>query len=318
MTGTINDVETGLFSFSATDSRDYTTATGVTKQMIDYVRITANLEVPNPTTYGETTLTITGNYFNGSFGNVNNLLVVLYRIKENNEEYGEWQVASPTLKNNTYKAVINITGLNYLNSYTFQVRAYDMLETVTSKEVKVKTIPVFDWSENDFNFNVPVTFSAGYTINEASLTSDAYNANDLMSHKLMGAINALTNNYALETTYTTGSNYSSATGTESYLIGNNLRCYFNATRSSATSTGNIANEVVCSIKVKHSGKIATAFNISVPNGATGGLASFSTTNMENDGTYLTFDISLAAVDIASTQFSTYFTIPVTLNLNAYV
>lgn len=319
MTGTINDVETGLFTFSATDSRGYTTTTGISKNFIDYVKITSNIEVPNPTTHGETILTITGNYYNGSFGKENNILVVLYRMKENDSSYGDWQTATATInKNNTYKAVVNITGLNYLNSYTFQARAYDMLATVDSVEKKVKTIPIFDWGENDFNFNVPVVFSAGYTVAETSLVSDAYDANSLMSYKLMGVINAMSNSYQMKATYTKGANYTEVTGNNAILIGNSLRCYFNATRSSATGAGNIANETVCNIKIHHGGKIKDALNISVPNGATGGLAGFTTTNLTVDDTYITFDVSLSAVDVASTQFSTYFTIPVLINLDAFV
>ena len=37
------------------------------------------------------------------------------------------------------------------------------MESVTTDAVAVKSLPVFDWSGEDFNFNVPVNFSAGAT-----------------------------------------------------------------------------------------------------------------------------------------------------------
>lgn len=158
-TGVINDVGTGFFTISATDSRGYTTATGVTKTLIEYIKPTCNVAVAAPTTAGATTITLSGNYFNGTFGKENNILVVLFRHKANDEDWGDWQSLTVTLNGNSYTATAEVTGLDYRQAHTFQGRAYDMLETVESVEKRVKTIPVYDWSENDFNFNVPVKLS---------------------------------------------------------------------------------------------------------------------------------------------------------------
>ena len=76
----------------------------------------------------------------------------------NDEEYGEWIETGAVLNDdNTYRAEVSLTALNYLNRYTFQAMAVDLLSSVESVEKTVKTTPVFDWGENDFNFNVPVT-----------------------------------------------------------------------------------------------------------------------------------------------------------------
>lgn len=151
--GTISAVESGSFSFSATDSRGYTTTQTVNKTLIEYVKLTCAMEAGAPTTAGVATLKISGNYFNGSFGKVANTLTVQYRYKTQGENYGSWTTVTATKSGNTYSATASISGLNYLNTYVFQVRAIDKLATVNSNEQTRKTTPVFDWSKDDFNIN---------------------------------------------------------------------------------------------------------------------------------------------------------------------
>lgn len=151
--GTISAVESGSFTFSATDSRGYTTTQTANKTLIEYVKLTCSMEAGAPTTAGVATLKISGNYFNGSFGKVANTLTVQYRYKTQGGSYGSWTTATATKSGNTYSANISISGLNYLNAYVFQVRAIDKLATVNSNEQTRKTTPVFDWSKDDFNIN---------------------------------------------------------------------------------------------------------------------------------------------------------------------
>lgn len=151
--GTISAVESGSFTFSATDSRGYTTTQTVNKTLIEYVKLTCSMEAGAPTTAGVATLKISGNYFNGSFGKVANTLTVQYRYKTQGGSYGSWTTVTATKSGNTYSATASISGLNYLNTYVFQVRAIDKLATVNSNEQTRKTTPVFDWSKDDFNIN---------------------------------------------------------------------------------------------------------------------------------------------------------------------
>lgn len=151
--GTISAVESGFFTFSATDSRGYTTTQTVNKTLIEYVKLTCSMEAGAPTTAGVATLKISGNYFNGSFGKVANTLTVQYRYKTQGGSYGSWTMVTATKSGNTYSATASISGLNYLNTYVFQVRAIDKLATVDSNEQTRKTTPVFDWSKDDFNIN---------------------------------------------------------------------------------------------------------------------------------------------------------------------
>lgn len=151
--GTINAVESGSFTFSATDSRGYTTTQTVKKTLINYIKLTCSMEAGAPTTAGVATLKISGNYWDGSFGKVANTLTVQYRYKPQGGSYGSWTTVSATKSNNTYNATATISGLNYQTTYVFQARAIDKLATKNTNEQTRRTTPVFDWSKNDFRVN---------------------------------------------------------------------------------------------------------------------------------------------------------------------
>ena len=151
--GTINAVESGSFTFSATDSRGYTTTQTLNKTLIEYIKLTCSLNAGAPTTAGVATLKISGNYWNGTFGAVANTLTVQYRYKAQGGSYGSWTTVSATKSNNTYNATATISGLNYQTTYVFQARAIDKLATINTDEQARRTTPIFDWSKNDFNVN---------------------------------------------------------------------------------------------------------------------------------------------------------------------
>jgi hypothetical protein len=159
VTGTeavFDNTESAVFDIVATDSRGYSTPVTITKELIDYVKLTSHLEATNPTTSGTATLDIKGNYFNGSFGAVGNTLSVQFRYKENDGAYSEWLDANYTLSGNSYSATVELPGLDYRKAYTVQARAVDKIQPVETKEKVIKSLTVFDWGENDFKFNVDV------------------------------------------------------------------------------------------------------------------------------------------------------------------
>ena len=151
--GTINSVESGSFTFSATDSRGYTTTQTINKTLIEYIKLTCSMEAGAPTTAGVATLKISGNYFNGSFGAVANTLTVQYRYKTQGGTYGSWTETTATKSGNTYNATATISGLDYQTTYVFQARAVDKLITISTDEQARRTIPIFDWGKNDFKVN---------------------------------------------------------------------------------------------------------------------------------------------------------------------
>lgn len=153
--GSFTNVDTASFVFSITDSRGNTTTQTINKTLIPYVKLSCNLNA-TATVDGKINLTIKGNYFNGSFGATANTLSIQYRYKESDGAYGNWTNATVTLSNNTYTTTATITGLDYRKTYVVQAKAADKIYNLTTNEKRVKAIPVFDWGENDFQFNVPV------------------------------------------------------------------------------------------------------------------------------------------------------------------
>lgn len=151
---TFNNVETGVFDFYAKDSREYHNSDKETKTLIQYIRLTvdATAQRTDPTS-GNATITIKGNYFNGSFGAVSNSLTVKYRQGNS----GNYTTVTPTITNNTYSVNVPLTGRDYTKSFNYEVVVSDKLSSITKTLTLQKGTPVFDWGENDFNFNVPVT-----------------------------------------------------------------------------------------------------------------------------------------------------------------
>lgn len=153
-TGYFSNVTSGSYYCSVTDTRDLSNSVTINKTLINYIKLSCAMTVSNPTASGECTLTITGNYFNGSFGATSNTLTVQYK-----KDSESWTNATATKSGNTYTATVNLTGLDYTQAYTFQARAVDKLATVTTESKTVKSTPIFDWGSDDFHFHVPVTIN---------------------------------------------------------------------------------------------------------------------------------------------------------------
>jgi hypothetical protein len=125
------------------------------------------------------TLKINGNYFNNTFGAVANTLQVQFRYKAENGEYSDWinAIEAPSISGNTYETTFEVTGLDYRLAYTLQARAIDKVYTggINSVEKRVKAIPVYDWGENDFQFNVDAFDKNGVKLG-AEITTNDYDA----------------------------------------------------------------------------------------------------------------------------------------------
>ena len=154
-TSTLNAVDGGNFAATVTDTRGYQVTAKLTAQTVAYVPLTCSQKVGMPTAAGDCAITIKGDYFNGSFGATANTLTVQYRRSEDGgATWGAWTTATATKSGNTYSAAVTVTGLDYQKAHTFQARATDKLGTVATQTITVKTTPVFDWSESNFNTNV--------------------------------------------------------------------------------------------------------------------------------------------------------------------
>ena len=160
--GTFIAVEDGKFVFTVKDSRGNSDTETINLPIVDYVKLTSSLHDTEFSTDGVIRFTLKGNYFNGSFGATDNTLTVQYRCKTYSGVYTPWAVISGpnsgiTYNGNTYTYDVSISGLDYKETYIIQARVVDKIATVYTEEKAMSCVPVFDWSDADFNFNVPVT-----------------------------------------------------------------------------------------------------------------------------------------------------------------
>lgn len=162
------NVATDTFTLYAKDTRGFEKTDTLKASMINYVKLTCALGVSAPTADGNATLTVSGAGFGGNFGVVVNKPTIYIRLKTDEmSDYSNWEVlGTPTISSNKYVFEYPLTGLDYKRQYTFQVKIEDSLMSKTSKAISVKTAPIFDWSAEDFKFNVPVymdTVKLAYT-----------------------------------------------------------------------------------------------------------------------------------------------------------
>ena len=169
--GVIDNPESEVFTFTVVDSRGYTESATMKKTMIDYIKPTCHQEVEAELS-GETSaivkLKVYGSYFNDSFGAVANTLKLEVRHTQNDGTMGDWVELTngliPVFNGNSYTLEATISGFDYRTAYTFQCRATDKLNVVQSAQYTVKILPVFDWSETDINFNVPIGMNNAGTV----------------------------------------------------------------------------------------------------------------------------------------------------------
>lgn len=159
---------------------------------------------------------------------------------------------------------------------------------------------------NLYGNDVNVLTNTNFTVNDG---------NDVYS--LLGAVKAMTTVYELDCSVTLGDNYSSGSAT-AFLIGNNLRMYMTATRNSNSSTGDILNETVMTIKVNHNGKVKSMYGTGFASATTGAPATLNAATSRADENNYNIVVRLCGVAIADNGWSGYWSVPCSLNLDAYV
>ena len=183
-TGAFFGAESGTFEFNVIDSRGLQAHATIDKTFIEYVKPTCNQKVKinlSSETSAQVQLNISGNYFNGSFGSVDNTLTLQFRYAEKEQEYGDWVTVSstPTFKNSTYETTIVLSNFDYTKTYKFQSRAIDKLNTVISADYATRLLPIFDWSKEDFNFNVPLKMLGDNVLQHQTDTILAANSSNI-------------------------------------------------------------------------------------------------------------------------------------------
>lgn len=172
-TGTFEGVESNTFYFSVTDSRGHTTKDALVRDLIPYVKLTSSLNTDVLTANGELTFTVSGKYFNGSFGAQNNEMEVEYMILDENGDpvfnfdgsgWVQLGVVTPTVNDGNYEYSYTITGLDYYGQYELTVNVIDQLTPVQSSSTIIQATPVFDWGQNDFKHHTNVYIDNNKTI----------------------------------------------------------------------------------------------------------------------------------------------------------
>jgi hypothetical protein len=83
---------------------------------------------------------------------------VYYRYRVQGGSWGSWiLVDNAVVSSGTLTT--QLSNYSATDTYEFQSKITDKLETITSGTVTVSTLPIFDMSKTDFNFNVPVSVS---------------------------------------------------------------------------------------------------------------------------------------------------------------
>lgn len=171
--GTFTDVENGNTTATITDSRGYTRTTNISfGSVIKYIYPTATLKYSNVSVEGRVDLDLSGKCYSGSFLNTPNTTTIEIRYKPNDGDWSDYiPIEGATIADNGYNIQYTLEGLDYHKTYTIEYRVVDKIGSVTSNYVEIVFMPLFDWGEGDFNFNVPVIFSAGF-INAASAAAE--------------------------------------------------------------------------------------------------------------------------------------------------
>ena len=158
-------VETGSFVFATTDSRGYSNSATKTASIIQYVPLTLTPTVTRLTPTGDKVkVSVKGNYWTGNFGAVTNTLTLSVQYKTTGGTFGTAvTISNPTISGTSYSGSVQISGIDYQESYVFRIVAKDKAVTLTQDVDLSQGIPVFDWGKNDFRFNVPVV-AGGRTV----------------------------------------------------------------------------------------------------------------------------------------------------------
>lgn len=169
--GTFDSVTDNIFTFAAVDNY----GRAVTADMefsrpngyfIDYVKLTCNVSVSEMTADGDVEVTLTGKYFDGTFGKRDNSMRMHYDIIKNNgdPEHVDMGYINPSVFDSDYSYKFTISGLDYMGVYQLTVRVSDEI-AVQGAEARtiLASTPLFDWGREDFAFNIPVSIQ-GWTV----------------------------------------------------------------------------------------------------------------------------------------------------------
>ena len=164
--GTWNGATSGQIKYWTKDSRGYDKYATKNLTFVDYFKPRCGIVLGTPNAQGDMSFTIKGSYWKGNFGAKNNTLDVQYILREKGASTASttdtWirvPLSDITFNGNSFSHTVYLSGLDYRKTYSVQAWMRDSLDADSSAELGFSTRPVFDWSKNDFNFNVPISIN---------------------------------------------------------------------------------------------------------------------------------------------------------------
>lgn len=157
-TSTLENVESGTFTVSCTDSRGFSSGdVTIEKEMIDYIKLAiTDLVVERENSTSSTiNVRLQGQWFNDSFGSQTNALTLQWRYRMSGGTWSDYITITPTIIDNTftYTGVLG-TNYDYQQAFEFEFKVTDKLMNPTPSTVIVtKGTPIIDIGENDIKID---------------------------------------------------------------------------------------------------------------------------------------------------------------------
>lgn len=192
---TFDNPQSGVFWAACRDSRQYRVQTPNKElQLIPYVILTANPHVyrPEPTT-GKVIFELSGDYYSGSFGAVNNHLTIMYRYKESGGEYptGYTTLTATIGTDNKYSVFANLgNNFDYQKSYDFDILVNDRFTSLQKIASITEGVPMLGLFKNYIetfgtklismeNEKVKLNVDLNYPVGSIYLTMNSTNPSEL-------------------------------------------------------------------------------------------------------------------------------------------
>ncbi|MGN1270629.1 MAG: DUF859 family phage minor structural protein [Clostridia bacterium] len=157
VSNTLNNIENGTFNLSCTDSRGFSASDTINKEIVNYVKLVfIDLLLTRPSTTSNTVnLTLRGQYYKGSFGQVDNELDLKMKYRQVNGEWSEDIVLTPVISDNNEFAYSASLGdiFNYKNDYEFEFTATDRLMSEPQSVIVPAGEPIVDIGKKDVKVN---------------------------------------------------------------------------------------------------------------------------------------------------------------------
>ena len=171
-TATISAVPSGKFTLTATDSRGYSTTVTDELTIVDYAKPTLTLAKVERAEQTSDTAKVTFQGTYDSYSTIFNGLTFNVRYKPRGGSYSGWSTVATIDKNGTgapgtgkvvasnmaFAGEVSLS-LDYRKEYTIEFKVTDNLTSTIYTLTLAPGVPIFDWGEEDFNFNVPVKYN---------------------------------------------------------------------------------------------------------------------------------------------------------------